>query len=749
METGIISSNIQYKTPRKEHTPIIEGRIKIITEPTLWNGGYVGISSSGFGGTNSHILLKSSPKNKINIGTQDGLPRLITVSGRTEEAVKTLLDDINSRQLDVEYVALLYSIHIENIEGHPYKGYTVIGSEVVNKIKEVGNCTRRPICFVFPGTEVEWHNAELMKLPVFAKVIEKCNEILKQHDICVNDIIMDETGTTCNSIIRSFIAITATQIGIVDLLTHAAIQPDYTIGLSIGELICEYVDGRFTIEETILAAYYIGIAFEQAKLQVKKYISIICMYKAIHKINHGSTGTVNDITANRCKYLKIVRTKLLEHFSRILPTEPSKSRRVTQLGRPQSKRDLTETAAEYYADNILNPIPLKEIITLISKSTVLVDIVPHNAFQSIMTNLLESTITIIPLYKRGQKHTIQSFLEGIGDLYNVGLQPQIANLYPPVQFPVSRGTPMISPLIKWDHSEDYYVFRYKEKNKIFSTERIITITPDDEDFEYLYGHVIDERILLPVTSCLYEIWRTIGSLNGTDHKNIDYNNTFEILEKGNVIVSGVVRISNDIAKERLQFLAKSDDAEECMNTSDIFKKLRVCSYQYTGLYRSLKSASINGSVGHIKWSSNWVAFIDNMVQMKSLSLDSRNVIYITTYIRKLRFIAISRRPANIKPVHEEYKFIGYRDHTTISLKDAVQISIQIALECHELRNVKVIEVVEDDDKILLEDLIIPIVHEILSNLPSVQSNLTLDATENRLHSSLLPQNLSVIQPNKY
>ncbi|EFN88888.1 Fatty acid synthase [Harpegnathos saltator] len=363
-----------------------------------------------------------------------------------------------------------------------------------------------------------------------------------------------------------------------------------------------------------------------------------------------------------------------------------------------------------------------------------------------MTNLLESTITFIPLYKRGQKHTIQSFLEGIGDLYNVGLQPQIANLYPPVQFPVSRGTPMISPLIKWDHSEDYYVFRYKEKNKIFSTERIITITPDDEDFEYMYGHVIDERILLPVTSCLYEIWRTIGSLNGTDHKNIpivfenikfvrathlskrdkleltlviqENNNTFEILEKGNVIVSGVVRISNDIAKERLQFLAKSDDAEECMNTSDIFKKLRVCSYQYTDV-----PVRIYGSLD---------AIVSGGIE-----------------IYGQRFVAISRRPANIKPVHEEYKFIGYRDHTTISLKDAVQISIQIALECHELRNVKVIEVVEDDDKILLEDLIIPIVHEILSNLPSVQSNLTLDATENRLHSSLLPQNLSVIQPNKY
>ncbi|XP_019696891.2 fatty acid synthase [Harpegnathos saltator] len=179
-----------------------------------------------------------------------------------------------------------------------------------------------------------------------------------------------------------------------------------------------------------------------------------------------------------------------------------------------------------------------------------------------------------------------------------------------------------------------------------------------------------------------------------------------------------------------------------------------------------------------------------MLQMKSLPLDSRNVIYITIQIRKLvidpeyhikqlpklskeeknvpvrvydsldaiisggieihgqRLVAISRRPANIEPVHEEYKFIAYRDYTTISLKDAVQISIQIALECHELRNVKVIEIVEDDDKIQQEDLVTPIVYEVLSNLPLVQPNLTLVATENRCDSSLLPQNLSIIQPNK-
>jgi hypothetical protein len=45
-------------------------------------------------------------------------------------------------------------------------------------------------------------------------------------------------------------------------------------------------------------------------------------------------------------------------------------------------------------------------------------------------------------------------------LFEMGLQPQLANLYPPVQYPVSRGTPMIAPLVRWEHSEDRFVIKY-------------------------------------------------------------------------------------------------------------------------------------------------------------------------------------------------------------------------------------------------------------------------------------------------
>lgn len=103
METDMIPPNLHYKSPRKGVKALEEGRLKVITEPTPWEGGYVGISSFGFGGSNCHVILKSNPKKKINNGApSDNLPRLVAVSGRTEEAVKVFLDDVSKDCVNIE-----------------------------------------------------------------------------------------------------------------------------------------------------------------------------------------------------------------------------------------------------------------------------------------------------------------------------------------------------------------------------------------------------------------------------------------------------------------------------------------------------------------------------------------------------------------------------------------------------------------------------------------------------------------------
>lgn len=81
----------------------------------------------------------------------------------------------------------------------------------------------------------------------------------------------------------------------------------------------------------------------------------------------------------------------------------------------------------------------------------------------------------------------------------------MALLYPTIEFPVSRSTAMISPLIKWDHENDWYVTSYKTQDRITTGERFISLSLKDEEQEYISGHVIDGRNLFPATGYLVRI----------------------------------------------------------------------------------------------------------------------------------------------------------------------------------------------------------------------------------------------------
>jgi fatty acid synthase len=110
---------------------------------------------------------------------------------------------------------------------------------------------------------------------------------------------------------------------------------------------------------------------------------------------------------------------------------------------------------------------------------------------------------------------------------------------------------------------------------------------------------------------------------------------FEITEEDNVIVTGTVRVPNNVENEKIciDFDKFIDDKEE-MSTKDIYKELKLRGYQYTGGFRSLKSASVTGKNGHITWRNNWVTFMDNMLQIMILGHNSRNL-FVPTTIHKL------------------------------------------------------------------------------------------------------------------
>lgn len=54
-EEGSVPPNLYFKTPKKEITALIEGRLKVCTEVTSLPGDLAAVSAFGFGGANGNL----------------------------------------------------------------------------------------------------------------------------------------------------------------------------------------------------------------------------------------------------------------------------------------------------------------------------------------------------------------------------------------------------------------------------------------------------------------------------------------------------------------------------------------------------------------------------------------------------------------------------------------------------------------------------------------------------------------------
>lgn len=177
---------------------------------------------------------------------------------------------------------------------------------------------------------------------------------------------------------------------------------------------------------------------------------------------------------------------------------------------------------------------------------------------------------------------------------------EIAKLYPEIQFPVSRGTPMISPNIKWNH-EDIYLVPHFDTQSYYERRKMI-INLNDKSFEFIKGHIIDGRILFPATGWIFLVWETFAMINGMPHEELPviFENVkflrattlqmnqdvfvsintqrgtgrFEILEGSTAIATGIIRSEANV---EMTEVAEPDDDETALTITkkEFFKEMRI------------------------------------------------------------------------------------------------------------------------------------------------------------------------------
>lgn len=65
---------------------------------------------------------------------------------------------MESRPVDAEHIRLLHDVHEEEIFGHPYRGYTIVGKDIREPTREIQHYTReeRPVWYIFTGMGTQW-----------------------------------------------------------------------------------------------------------------------------------------------------------------------------------------------------------------------------------------------------------------------------------------------------------------------------------------------------------------------------------------------------------------------------------------------------------------------------------------------------------------------------------------------------------------------------------------------------------------
>ncbi|XP_021932223.1 fatty acid synthase-like isoform X2 [Zootermopsis nevadensis] len=456
METGFIPPNLHYINPREDVESLVNGQLKVVNETMPWIGNLAGVSSLGFGGSNTHIILQRNQKNKVNGGAPDDIiPRLVIASGRTEEAVDVILTNFESRPVDAEFVYLMHDLQSTEIVGHKYRGYTLLTQDG-RKLRSVNYYpgSKRPVWFVFTGIGSQWPGMgkSLLKLPVFASAIDKCQQALKPHGVDVISIITSDEPRILNNILNCFVGIAACQIGLVDVMRAVGIEPDGIVGHSVGELGCGYMDGCLTAEQMVLAAYYcgraaleaelikgmmaaVGLGAEQAKKLCPPDIEVACHYglnfcmlsgpvesmkKFVEMLQHRGIFTREVNCANialHSNYMSLAAPLLLKYLKQLIPRPKPRSSRWVSSSVPQYQWNTLlamHASAEYHINNLLNAVLFKEASQHIPHNAITIEIAPHGLLQPILECSLNKGITHIAITQQGHPDCTGWLLTALG-----------------------------------------------------------------------------------------------------------------------------------------------------------------------------------------------------------------------------------------------------------------------------------------------------------------------------------------------
>ena len=418
IQNGEIPPSLHVKNPNP-HIPWEGLALKVTTQLTPWHVAagtrMAGLSSFGFSGTNSHVVIEEAPAPQAVRAAVERPQHLLTLSAPSEEALRSLAEKyreyLNSHSNDgianICYTANSGRAHWR----HRAAFLGESSAEMCAKLDKLASGSAMPAGVIRGQTKA----ADLLKpvflftgqgsqfagmgrglydtQPVFRETIDRCNRIL-QHELqpALLDVLYPPPGQTSPLDQTAFTqpSLFSLEYALAQLWLSWGIRPTAVMGHSVGEYVAACVAGVFSLEEGLkliaargrlmqqkcehgaMAAVAAEEALVAAEVEAyRKDVSIAALNGPGNIVISGRTGAIEELIAKFAK--SGIKTKrltvshafhspmiepMLEDFRRFaetvkynVPRIPLISNVSGQVFAPQQMPD-----ADYWVGHVRQPV---------------------------------------------------------------------------------------------------------------------------------------------------------------------------------------------------------------------------------------------------------------------------------------------------------------------------------------------------------------------------------------------------------
>ena len=268
-----IPPSINFETPNPkldlENSPFY-----VNTKLTDWLPGEsprrAGVSSFGVGGTNVHLVLEEAPPARPAGSSRP--QQLLLISAKTSTALATAIGNLQAHlaahpQIDLADVA--HTLR-RGRKGYHHRSFVVcqdpadaVQALVPGKLPTRAVKSRNPdVVFMFPGQGSQYVNMGVnfyQDEPVFRDIVDRCAEILQPlMGVDLRSIVYPAAETEAAAAISlaqtcfTQPALFVVEYALAKLWQSWGVQPQATIGHSIGEYVSACLAGVFSLEDALL-----------------------------------------------------------------------------------------------------------------------------------------------------------------------------------------------------------------------------------------------------------------------------------------------------------------------------------------------------------------------------------------------------------------------------------------------------------------------------------------------------------------